>query len=136
MSALSDLRVCSLRGLRVLYCEVQGARFESPLLRAATDLLRAASPLLRVARFENVLLGGVSASAGRWRGLKVPTRWRGFQVLQSSWEVARFQSAAKCCELASWRVRERAALIDWKSIFSGKESQRILQLYSFWGFEV
>ena len=57
--------------------------------------------------------------------------------------MARFSSAAKflgggevskCCEVL--RVGERAALIDWKSIYLGKESQRILQLYSFWSFEV
>ena len=131
MSALCDLRVCSLRGLRVLCCEVQGARFESPLLRGSTDLLRGATDLLRaaspatsgrcececwkVARFESAtkcLRGGEV-----FKCCKVPGRWRGFKVLRS----------AAIGELASSGCSD---------LISGKESQRILQLYSFWGFEV
>ena len=75
-----------MRGLRVLCCEVRLICCE-----------------LRVQQ----LLGGVSASAGRWQGLK---------VLRSACEVARFSSAArflgggevsKCCEVL--RVGELAS---------------------------
>ena len=78
--------------------------------------------------FESVFFASCESFAAKcllgdevFKCCKVPGRWRGFKVLRSA---------------ASWRVGKRAALIDWKSIFSGKESQQIQQLYSFWGFEV